>query len=455
VSRLLVAGVDPLPTAGERVTIGPGLRTWQLVRPLLCAGHEVLLITYRHPAAGPGEEREATLEHGGAACRHLSLPQLAFEDPRRLRAELERFRPDALIGATVYPSSVLCSLGTELPVWGDLFGHPLAEAQMKAAVDGHDRALRVFWGYERRVLDRADRISTVSRRQAWATVGELGLRGRLRRCNVGYEFTAVIPCGVSGPEGAPAEERWSLEPGAPFEILWSGGFNTWTDVITLFEGLEQALGQEPRLRFTATGGALPGHDERTYERFQALVRGSRHRERYRLCGWVSREEYERLLATAHLGLNIDRPCYEALLGSRNRIVEWAAHGLPCATTVICELAEELAAAGLAVGFEAQDPAALAQALVAAANEPARLGRMAAALYHHARMHFTPEATARPLLRWAERPRRSPDQGERAVLEGPVLWNPRAWPSYSRSLRTHLREEGIGSTFRWLLRKLGG
>ncbi len=57
--------------------------------------------------------------------------------------------------------------------------------------------------------------------------------------------------------------RGRLASEGDFVVLWSGGYNTWTDVDTLFAGLIKAMKEEPRLRFVSIGGAIPGRDEQT------------------------------------------------------------------------------------------------------------------------------------------------------------------------------------------------
>ena len=43
-------------------------------------------------------------------------------------------------------------------------------------------------------------------------------------------------------------------------MLWSGGYNLWTDVDTLFRGLEAAMARNPKVHFLSTGGAIDGTD---------------------------------------------------------------------------------------------------------------------------------------------------------------------------------------------------
>jgi glycosyltransferase involved in cell wall biosynthesis len=88
------------------------------------------------------------------------------------------------------------------------------------------------------------------------------------------------------------------------------------------------MGRDPRVHFVATGGAVPGLDAATWERFRILVDRSPHRDRFHLEGWVRADLVPSYVAEADLGIVADRPIYEGLLGSKNRIVQWMGAGLP-------------------------------------------------------------------------------------------------------------------------------
>jgi hypothetical protein len=212
----------------------------------------------------------------------------------------------------------------------------MAEAQAKASVEGRNWPVAHTWSLLAPVLQAADRISVVSERQRYATIGELGAAGRLTAETCGYEFTAVIPCALvpidETPPRAPGPRegmvRGRLVPEGAFVVLWSGGFNVWSDVLTLARGLEGAMDREPRLHFVATGGAVPGLDSSTWERFRELVLRSPHRERFHLEGWVTGDRVAGYVEEADLGVLADRMVYEGLLGSKNRVLQWMGAGLP-------------------------------------------------------------------------------------------------------------------------------
>jgi glycosyltransferase involved in cell wall biosynthesis len=423
VSRLLVAGLSPLPFENVRMSYGPGIRTWQFAWSLARAGHEVHLLAMRAPgydhAAVP--ERE---ERGGVSIERLS--DVAFFDPSRVRRVVRDLRPDALVGASLYGSAALVPIAGALPFWADQFGHAMAEAQAKASLEARNWPVAHTWSLLEPVLRSADRISVVSERQRYAAVGELGAIGRLTAETCGFDFTAVIPCALVPPEEMPPSGcagdrvvRGRLVPEDAFVVLWSGGFNVWSDVATVVRGLEAAMGRDPRIHFVATGGAIPGLDAETHTRFQALVARSPHRGRFHLEGWVPAAGVTRYLAEADVGVLAERRTYDGMLGSKNRILQWMGAGLPVVCSRVGELGDLLAERQLGLTFPAGDAAALAAHLLWAAENADDLRGLAARAREYTRAELGFEATTRPLAAWAADPRPAPDAGSRARVRGPL------------------------------------
>jgi len=118
----------------------------------------------------------------------------------------------------------------ERPVWADVFGSLLAEAQAKAAVYDNDYLLDHFARMNRSIILKADRFSTVSGPQKNELIGQLGVFSRLKVSTFGYDFVRSIPCGVQDREFPPPADPFTGRENGDFIVLWSGGFNTWTDV---------------------------------------------------------------------------------------------------------------------------------------------------------------------------------------------------------------------------------
>ena len=457
-SRILLLGMSPLPTENETRTLGPGKRTWQFTKPLLDHGHRICLITARHAAAYQDDGLPPIVAEELGNLVHYSVEQTVFERRTWLQSIHDHFRPRAIVGATVYPSAMACRLMTDRPIWADLFGHTMAEAQSKCLVFADDYYLFHFWSFEQAVLDRADLLSVVSTPQGYATTGELGTRGRMNRRSAGYEFIRLVPCAVDVQELGPSEEqrtrlRGRLFGDDDFIILWSGGYNTWSDIDTLFEALERVMAVEPRVRFVSTGGQIDGHDEITYPRFLRRIAGSPWRDRFLMQDWLPLEDVPAYWAESDLAINVDRSVYESRLGSRNRILDWMASGLPIVTSRLCELSQIIEHEGLGQTFEAGDVEGLQRVLLEAVRNPDRLQRWADRARSYALEHFSYEATTQPLVEWLEDPRRAPDADQRIPLE--LASRPAGAGRLRRfrsSLRDRLRATGPWGTARWILAK---
>ncbi|HKI85127.1 MAG TPA: glycosyltransferase, partial [Thermoanaerobaculia bacterium] len=324
-SRLLVCGPCPLPFENVSRTYGTGIRTWQLAWSLAQSGHEVRLVALATDGAYGGDEKPPAHEVR-ERVEILRLSYAEVMDPSLLRRRIADFSPDAVVGSTIYGSFALAQCRPRLPFWADHFGDAMAEAQAKAKLEGRNWPLAHFWRFAEPALRRADRISAVSEPQRHALVGELAALGRLTAETCGYELTAVIPCGAQPTLDRPPREtlRQGRFAADDFLLLWSGTFNVWADVDTLFAAVAGAMEANPKIHLLVTGGAIEGHDEETYSRLRRLVEASPHRERFHFEGWVAAERLPLYEATANLAVLSELPIYEGMLGSKNRTVRWLA-----------------------------------------------------------------------------------------------------------------------------------
>jgi glycosyltransferase involved in cell wall biosynthesis len=424
-TRLLVIGTGPLLGEGVTFFSGQCLRTWHLTKPLLEAGHEIHLVTLPIDDRGyaAGDPVWAEESHEGLPYRRAATNRLDLLMPV-LQRHLADTRPDALVGINPWPASVACRLASDLPLWADMNGYAPAEGQTRGRVHGEDSALAHFWEMEWRVARRADKISTVTRRQGDATLGELAMAGRLNRHTFDHPFVEFIPNAVAEHFAdfikPPPHLRGKAIAPTDFIILWCGGFNTWTDVDLLHDALTRVMAQCPDVHFVATGGPIAGHDEKTFARFRALCRDSPHAKRRHLLGWVESGVVDALLGEADLGINIDSPNWETHFGARNRLISMMACGLPVLTTLGTEISEDLAAADVALTVPMRDPIALTERLISVRENPRELSALAARGREFVRRAYSVEVTTEPLVAWAAQPGAAPNQGRRAgdnPLEG--------------------------------------
>lgn len=411
--KILLCGICPLPFENNRTSFGPGVRTWQFAAPLQRAGHSVRVFARRIPGTYDEELPEVVRsERDGVDI--VSVDWEAAEDLELLRREHDDLQPDALVGATIYGSYDAARLDVDTPLWVDQFGHVMAEAQAKAYRAGSNRHLRRFWRMEREVIGRGDVFSAVSTHQKFATIGELGAVGRLTRETTGYRFVRTIPCGLD-PTPLTHERqvlRGESVPDDAFVVLWSGSYNTWTDVDTLFEALEGAMAADDSIRFASTGGAVEGHDESTYPRFCARIEASEYADRFVLLGWLPKHEVADYYFEANVGINIDTYMYEGLLGSKNRVLDWMRAGLPALIGELPELAAELARNDIGFTYPIGDAAALRDAILELAADPDAVRRTGQRARQYGETHLTFDETAAPLLAWAADPAPAPDRRRR-------------------------------------------
>ncbi len=419
-SRVLVVGMGVPSFVPWPRHAGPGLRTAHFACALSRAGHDVLVVAVlgehdpvpEWPAA-PGPRVEFTTEAALASAA--------------TRARLERFAPDAVVGVTVYAAALAVRLGLDAPLWADVFGDLMAEAQAKAAREESDWSLVHFWTLLAPVLERADRWSAVSVAQSHALVGQLGLSGRLGARTAGEELVHVIPCAAEAAGEAADRTAARQALGLRDEdvvLLSCGGVNTWCDVETLASGVAQAMKEDDRLHLVVTGGAIPGHDDASWPSLVARL-GQLPAARVHLLGWIDSPRLAGLYAASDLALHVERRLYERRLGAENRVVEWLAHGLACVTTAESEAGEQLVREGLAVGCRAGDAADLARAIGEAlgasgsgASGLARSREIAARARAWATRERGYSVTARPLVEWCSSPAFARDRdGARLVRLG--------------------------------------
>ena len=409
--RFLVTGVGPIPPEMPGRVYAPGLRIWGMARELARAGHPVRLVVARfgeaatsgeavarrfdlEPAAEPVLPEGVTLSVAGGAWGPL------------LAREAEEFGAQAAAGSTDIMNFALASAGLEIPIWMDYLGDPMAERQMLAYVHQDDAGLAAQWDLLAPALARADRLSGCSRTQCAAILGQLAAIGRLDRHTA---LESIVHCldpwiMPMTPDPTPGPHfRGRAFPQDAFVAIQTGGFNTWLDHQTLFAALEEAMALSPRVHFALAGGGIPGHFEEGFLWFEAAVAASRFCERFHLLGWLKPGQVPHLIAEADLGLNIDHPCPEGVLGTRSRLLDWLCGALPVMTTPGCEFAEDLGRDGHLMLVPHRDPAAIGAAIARAVATPASNRERARAGSAFLKSAYSPAECLRPLVEWAVSP----------------------------------------------------
>lgn len=436
---------------------GPGLRASHFAAALSTAGCEVLVVAI----LPQGDSNRGRLPSSfTVAGREVGLVETTEKElgGDALAARIASFSPDALVGVSAMASAMACKLVGDLPLWADLFGDLMAEAQAKAAVYSNDSVLPRFWGMLAQGLERADRFSAVSSRQADALIGQLGMAGRLSKATLGEELVHVIPCAPTRKrpvdDARVAQLRRELGLEGAFVVLSSGSLNTWCDVDVLYDALAQAMRACPKIHFVATGGSVAGHDERSYERFASCVSDGTYSERFHLVGWRPASELPVYYGLADLGLNVERPCYERWLGSENRVVEWLAAGVPVLSTALSEQGRELADRDVIHRLEPGAPESIASVLVEFESDRSRLADLERNGVRYAGESITPDTTAASLVAWALDPTRASDSRSVRLIRIGLVSEPKTMVALLESYVDELgTAELVRRGARWIWRRL--
>lgn len=395
-ARVLLIGAGPLPHPTAKRLGFPQLRLGRF-RDALATEHSVRVVCL-------GSEQGGSSEEDGFSGIHSVDPDS--------RGWLERLRrlaepADTIVSAGPYlPGEAACLIAEDRPVWADLPGDPFAELQAVALAEGIQLStarVAAARSAALAVLSRADRISVISERQRLALTGQLGVLGRLLPGAPPQGVGVVVPISyqLGLARGLPRRRR----PGSPMVVALCGGFNTWLDDRGIAMALQRALDEAPGLSVVVTGGAIAGHYAAGFERFDAWRRKTPHRSRIVLRGWVQHEALTPILSAAHVGLYLDRPGCEALLGSRTRVHLFSWAGLEVVGSPDSDLTHQMATAGL-LHPAPTDPRETG-ALLARLYRDGSDGKMAARANAWLTQQFHPDRVLRPLRQWAQQPERAP------------------------------------------------
>lgn len=430
--KILVAGVGPVPPEATERLFAPGLRVWGIANSLASVGHPVRLATVQFSGAPLEKLSVRDLHTFDSAKNHTDLPaprEVALGKEglsRALSREAEDFGARAAIGCSDLINRELGLIESDLPIWCDFFGDPMAERQMLARLHKSDAGLADQWKTLVPALTRGDRFSGCSRYQLGAICGELAAVGRMNSLTADEQLVYLLRPWISPVQSDTKSGplvRGVLLPTDDLLAIHTGGFNTWVDVETLFAALEIAMSRNPQLHYATTGGAIPGHNEDSFRRFEELVNGSPNASRYHFLGWLPLGKVNAAIAEGDFAINVDRSCPEGWLGTRNRVMDWLLQFRPVISTVGCELVQDLADRGFIAGVPQGAPEEIAKAIdeVIEGCSPAVTGVVAGSEY--LKREYSPDVCLRPLLDWARDPQPASDlqSWRRGEARPPELW----------------------------------
>lgn len=409
--RVMIFGCSPLPFENQRMNFAPGFRTWQLASSLSRDGHAVCVVAMRIPGSY-GDDLPPIESHLEEGVRVFTMNEETFRQVNVVDSAVAEFQPDVIIGcSSTVPALRAVEIAGSRPVWIDFFGDLMAEAQARLEVYP-DGDLRAYRDVLVELLGRGDCFSVVSERQRFNAIGQLGLVGRLNRETIGTDLVHTIPCCVREDGGSvPLESPPVVDDefdADDFVVLWSGGFNTWCDIDTLFDGVERAMSGNGSIRFVVTGGAIHGHDDQTYPSFLDRVGKSEYRERFIIKGQIEANQLAAYVERADVGIVTERRLLERTLGSSGRILNWVEVGLPVICTANSELGSELEDHDLASIYRVGDSEDLSRIIIEIASAPEVARDRATRGRRYALEHWSVSATTTPLRGWVRAGGRSPD-----------------------------------------------
>ncbi|MFH1584369.1 MAG: glycosyltransferase [Actinomycetota bacterium] len=412
-AKIMIFGNSPLPFENEKKLSALGKRTWQITKPLIDDGHKVCLMCMRVPDAYEQKDLQDLIVKKEEKFLYYSLSEDEFRKQKSLLNIYNDFLPDCIVSTNIFPCYQAVNLGVEKPLWADLFGHAMAEAQAKAAVDKSDEFLYSYWNQEKNIIEKADIFSYVSTSQLLATIGELGTIGRLNRFTNEYEFGYVIQNGIIDEDFTHEKNviRGKLVEEDDFVILWSGGYNTWCDIDTLFKALIEAMGVNKKIKFVSTGGEIKGQDEKTYPHFLNLIINSKFPQNFIMKGWIPTEDIKNYYLEADVGINIDKNIHEVRLGCKMRILDWLRAGLPVLTTKVCELSRIIDRENIGFTFSPKDVLGLKQKILWMASNKDEIHKIGIKGKEYAFKNLNYNVTTKPLRKWVKNPAFAPDKGK--------------------------------------------
>lgn len=288
------------------------------------------------------------------------------------------------------------------------------------------------WRVVLQLLRCGDLFLCGNERQRLFWLGLLAALGRLDSATLASDplaqhLVAVVPFGI--PSTPPRPLRPALRGvirgiGRSDRIaLWAGGLWDWLDPLTPIRAVAALTADEPDLRLVFLGTTHPNPRLRSMampQRARALAEelGVLDRHVFFNEGWVPFEQRADYLLEADVGVSAHAAHLETTFALRTRLLDYIWAGLPMVVSAGDELADGLAADGLARAVAPGDATAFADALREALRERWTPATRQAAFARWQR-RYAWETVSVPLAAFVAAPRRAVDRTRRPV-PGPVV-----------------------------------
>jgi len=409
-TRVLILSQDLL---GPQMA-GPGLRYYELARVLTseCS------VTLAGPLAG-------------------DLPHAGFE-----LAPLTPARPDDLTPLLARADVVVSNgfLLYDYPKLGDLSIPWVVDAYIPSPTEGlayyASRPLDEQTAVQRantamlgRIFTRGDLFLCANERQRDLYLGVLAALGRLNPLTYAHDHTlhdlvALVPFGLPAepPQRTRALVRGVVIPADARLLVWGGGIWDWLDPLTLLRALPEVMRAQPDTYLYFPGPCHPDAervpDMAMHQRAVALTHELGLEAHVIYGDWVPHAERANYLLEADLGLSLHYPGVETRYAYRTRLLDYIWAGLPMVVTAGDALSELVAQRALGTVVPPEDPARLADAILALLDEgDARAARAPA--FAATAQTLTWDRVAQPLLAFCRAPRLAADKGTLPQPQAPA------------------------------------
>lgn len=387
----------PMPGYSQHRTEAFGYRTLQIVEQVT-KKFNVLLLTANKKLTSDYNRKFSNLEY-------FEFEKFSINEISKL---IFAFNPSALISISISNSIWATEFASKYPIWMDIYGDPITEDQI-----GQHYAKGFFGKLSARkflqyIIKKGDKFSAVSSPQKYCLIGELALVGRLNYASLGYEFVDVIYPGINKLSNSNSIDNTAYTVNEhDFKIIWSGGYNAWSDPETLFFGLEKAMSVNNKVRFISTGG--PVVTESKYEKLLSLISTSNYKSNFLMLGWQDNvEDVYRLWSECDYGIVTDIKCYETEIGSRTRVFDKLGYNLPVIISSGSEIADLVEKYNVGAKFLSQDIDDLAKKVLELSYDRSLRQKFVKNIPKFLD-EFSFEKTTEGLLKWLENPTFAPDK----------------------------------------------
>lgn len=176
------------------------------------------------------------------------------------------------------------------------------------------------------------------------------------------------------------------------------------------------MSQSAQVQFVSVGASTYGNPDNVYAQFLEMVEASPFRGCFHMMGWQPWSEVNKYFQQSDVGLNIDAMHYETIYGTRTRLVEMIAAGLPVITSLGSELSYLLTESDAALAFRAGDWRGLAEQILILAKDGRRRDEMADKAAQYAANELSFYTTLAPVRDWVRNPQLAPDKIALSVRE---------------------------------------